>query len=259
MDSCPSLTAASADEKDMVCSVQASNYHRRFSITAETTPFSVSEEWSLRPRESTNCLEALELLICSISWRAHATIIGSSRLPNTTETLKVGSIETPSSFLRFKKLVQSDDVSFWHFFGKTAHTSFMNRIISRKILWYLFCSISFHLISIFSQAWFSFRSNISAFVISYTIPRTKNTQPKMSFQEIQHSDVLPKHKAEVQPRAKIQNFAINKKTIVFIRKHTWFAQTLVEHSNIPSSLLMVSLWTIARYQTKMRRNAHTKT
>jgi len=70
--------------------------------------------------------------MCSISWRAHATNIGcinafseqeaqfhikdqgeqifsdvvkhtSSRLPNITETLNVGLIDTPSSFLALKR------------------------------------------------------------------------------------------------------------------------------------------------------------
>lgn len=68
-------------------------------------PFSVPTEWSLRPRESTKGLEEPELLMCSISWRAHATSTGSSRLPNMTDTWKVGFIETPSSFLPLEKHV----------------------------------------------------------------------------------------------------------------------------------------------------------
>lgn len=59
----------------------------------------VPAEWSFRPRESTSDFEEPEALMFSISWRAHANSIGSSRLPNMTDTLNVGLTETPCSFL----------------------------------------------------------------------------------------------------------------------------------------------------------------
>lgn len=74
------------------------DYHIRFSITAETMSLIVSTEWSFRPRESTNDLDDPAELIFSISWRAQAISIGSSRLPKMTDTLNVDWTDTPSSF-----------------------------------------------------------------------------------------------------------------------------------------------------------------